>query len=49
MIRIKKPDNAPEILIAKGARKCAEICNSYDKDERKFDFDKKVYGHKSVK
>jgi len=49
MIRVNKPHQAPAVLIAKGkARRRAHLA-AYNRGERKFDFDAKIYGHKSVK
>ena len=49
MIRIKKPEKVPEILIAEGKAKRAEMCDAFDKGEIAFEFDNKIYGHEAVK
>lgn len=53
MIRIRKPD-APAILVnqsqtAQGQTACAEMCAAHKLGGREFDFDKEIYGHKTVK
>jgi hypothetical protein len=49
MIRVNKPHGAPAILNTKGkAMRRAHIA-AYNRGERKFGFDAKIYGHKTVK
>ena len=48
MIRIKKP-KSPKILQTKGKAKQKEMCDAYEKGVREFEFDKEIYGHKTVK
>ena len=56
MIRIERPQEAPEILQTTGTRKTRENCESYDchpNDYRdssgNLGFDRGIYGHGSVK
>ena len=56
MIRITRPQTPPEILKTKGKNKRRALSAAYNRGpqdyldgNRKFAFDKKVYGHKSVK
>jgi uncharacterized protein (TIGR02646 family) len=49
MIRVNKPHDAPDILITKGKDKRRAHVAAYNRGERKFNFDGKIYGHKSVK
>jgi hypothetical protein len=49
MIRIVKPKKAPSVLLTKGRAKRDEHKAAYDKGERSFAFDSKIYGHKTVK
>ena len=56
MIQITKPSRAPAILRDRGSRETAENCVEYDRDpdafkdgSRKFNFNSKIYGAKSVK
>src|SRR5579871_282557 len=56
MIKITKPAQAPEILLSKGNRKCAEHCSDYllhkaeyDAGRLKFAFDADIYGDETVK
>lgn len=56
MIRIERPREIPHILQKTGKRKTKESCDRYDRHpndyydrSRKFDFDRRVYAHKSVK
>lgn len=49
MIRVNKPRLAPDILITKGKAKRRVHIAAYNRGERKFEFDAKIYGHKSVK
>ncbi len=49
MITINKPQEVPEILQTKGKEKLAEMCDAFEKGERKFEFDKEIYGHQKVK
>ena len=56
MIRIVKPKRIPQILRTNGKKKTLAQCNSYTKNskayergQKKFDFDSKIYGHKTVK
>jgi hypothetical protein len=49
MIRIVKPKKAPAVLLTKGRAKRDEHKAAYDKGDRSFLFDAKIYGHKTVK
>lgn len=50
MILIKKPQEAPEILKDKGEKETRAMCEAYEKEgQRDFDFNAKIYGHKTVK
>ena len=56
MIQITKPSRAPAILRDRGSTETAENCVEYDRDpdafkdgSRKFNFNSKIYGAKSVK
>ena len=56
MIRIHKPSQPPEILRAKGHAKRRAMCANYTRHAadyrdgtRKFEFDKSIYGHETVK
>ena len=56
MIKIDKPRQGPEVLCDKGKKKRRVNCNSYTrnkaayrKGEKNFEFDSKIYGHKTVK
>ena len=56
MIKIEKPTTIPEILITKGIPATEENIalyeaetEAYQKGEKKFKFNSKIYGHKSVK
>lgn len=49
MIRIKKPSEAPAILTGKGEEQRQAMCDDYENGVREFKFDKKIYGHKTVK
>ena len=49
MIKIEKPSKPPKILIGKGAKENEENCATYDSGQRKFEFQKKIYGAQSVK
>ena len=48
MIRIKKPA-APAILKRCGPAATKDLCDSYDRGDRAFDFDNRLYGAESVK
>lgn len=49
MIRVNKPHDAPAILITKGKAKRRLHVAAYNRGERTFNFDAKIYGHKTVK
>lgn len=49
MIRVNKPHDAPAVLINKGKAKRLAHVAAYNRGERKFSFDAKIYGHKTVK
>lgn len=56
MIRIKKPKNPPKILQEKGKTEIDALCREYlhnkadyESGKKKFEFDSKIYGNKSVK
>lgn len=50
MIRINKPQKIPKILKEKGETETLAMCEAYENDgKRDFDFDAKIYGHKTVK
>ena len=56
MIRITKPSQAPAVLTSKGTLRREEHCQDYeshradyDAGRREFAFDKKIYGHRTVK
>jgi len=56
VIKIDKPRQAPKVLRDKSKKKRRVNCNlytrnkaAYDKGEKKFEFDSKIYGHKKVK
>lgn len=57
MIRIIKPSQAPDILVTEGKEKTDKICELYEQFEQEFqmgkkkfeEFDKTIYGHKSLK
>lgn len=52
MIRIKKSDEAPEVLRRRGIPATGELCDQIDADpgaHRSFEFDGRIYGHRSVK
>lgn len=49
MIRIVKPKKAPAILLTKGRAGRHAHKAAYARGERGFEFDTKIYGHKSVK
>ncbi|HEX8456913.1 MAG TPA: hypothetical protein VF656_06435 [Pyrinomonadaceae bacterium] len=49
MIRVNKPHDAPHILNTKGKAKRQEHVAAYNRGERQFEFDTKIYGHKTVK
>jgi uncharacterized protein (TIGR02646 family) len=49
MIRVNKLRGAPDILITKGKAKRRVHVAAYNRGERKFSFDAKIYGHKTVK
>jgi len=56
VIKIKKPRQAPKILRDKGKKKKQANCSSYTRNKaaynngtRTFEFDSKIYGHKTVK
>jgi hypothetical protein len=49
MIRVNKPHDAPAVLITKGKAKRRVHVAAYNRGERKFNFDAKIYGHKTVK
>lgn len=56
MIRVRKPEQAPEVLRTRGARAARELSDayardpaSYDAGAKTFEFDPDLYGHESVK
>ena len=50
MIRIKKPQKVPGILKNKGEKEKLAMCDAYENEgKRDFDFDRKIYGDKTVK
>lgn len=50
MIRIKKPRKIPSILKTKGRKEKLKMCAAYEnKGQRDFDFDRRIYGGKTVK
>ncbi len=56
MIKIDKPETAPDKLINEGAKATEKLKQLYEVDAqayqsgtKKFSFDKKIYGHKTVK
>jgi hypothetical protein len=49
MIRVNKPHDAPAILKTKGKAKRGVHVAAYNRGERQFSFDAKIYGHKTVK
>jgi hypothetical protein len=49
MIRVNKPRDAPAVLNTKGKAKRRAHVAAYNRGERKFSFDAKIYGHKTVK
>jgi uncharacterized protein (TIGR02646 family) len=49
MIRVNKPHDAPAILNTKGKAKRRVHIDAFNRGERKFSFDAKIYGHKTVK
>jgi uncharacterized protein (TIGR02646 family) len=49
MIRVVKPAKAPAVLRTKGKAKRRELVAAYNRGERAFVFDSKIYGHKTVK
>jgi uncharacterized protein (TIGR02646 family) len=49
MIRVNKPHDAPGILNTKGKAKRRAHVAAYNRGERKWEFDAKIYGHKTVK
>ncbi len=50
MIRIKKPQKVPLILKNKGKKEKLKMCDAYENEgKRDFDFDRKIYGGKTVK
>lgn len=49
MIRVNKPQVAPAILNTKGKAKRRAHIDAFNRGERKFSFDAKIYGHKTVK
>lgn len=56
MIRIRRPNEAPEVLRKKGCQKTKSMCREYDENpemyrsgERIFEFDNGIYNHESVK
>ncbi|CAG1022843.1 hypothetical protein DOJK_01937 [Patescibacteria group bacterium] len=48
MIFIQR-SSEPDILINKGKTEQRKLCTAYEQDQRKFEFDNKIYGHESVK
>ena len=49
MIRIIKPSQAPAILNGRGAQECQILCDAYESGVTEFEFDREIYGHKTVK
>lgn len=50
MIRIKKPQKVPSILKNKGEKAKLAMCDAYENQgQREFEFDRKIYGDKTVK
>jgi len=49
MIRVNKPHDAPAVLITKGKASRRAHVAAYNRGERTFSFDAKIYGHKTVK
>ncbi len=50
MIRIKKPQKVPSVLKNKGEKEKIKMCDAYENEgKRDFDFDRKIYGDKTVK
>jgi uncharacterized protein (TIGR02646 family) len=49
MISINKPKDAPQILSTKGKNKRRALCAAYTRGKREFEFDKDIYGDKTVK
>ena len=56
MIRITRPSEVPGVLLEKGDKETQSMCQEYDDNhgdyrsgERKFEFDRKIYAHQSVK
>ena len=56
MIRVHRPEKAPRVLAEAGVAETQRNCELFDEDPdayrsggRKFDFDRAIYGHKTVK
>lgn len=49
MIRVVKPAKAPQVLLTKGKAKRRAHVAAYNRGDRAFKFDPKIYGHKTVK
>lgn len=49
MIKIQRPETAPEVLTEKGADEADKLKSLFNDGVVKFDFDSDIYGHKSVK
>lgn len=52
MIQVVKPRRAPAILRkpnGRGSKETRKLCRGYDRGQRSFEFDRKLYGAKSVK
>jgi uncharacterized protein (TIGR02646 family) len=49
MIKINKPSQPPAVLRVQGVQRRKTHIKSYEKGQREFPFDAKIYGHETVK